>query len=59
VGALLLGRLIEGLLFGVRPGDPVTYAAVVLILMVVAALASFIPARRATTMDLVSALRGN
>lgn len=59
MGALLLGRLIEGLLFGVRPGDPVTYAAVVLILMVVAALASFIPARRATTMDLVSALRGN
>jgi predicted permease len=59
VGALLLGRLVEGLLFGVRPGDPITYAAVVLILIVVAALASFIPARRATTMDLVSALRGN
>jgi putative ABC transport system permease protein len=58
-GALLLGRLVEGLLFGVRPADPVTYAAVVLILIVVAALASFIPARRATTMDLVSAVRGD
>lgn len=58
-GALLLGRLVEGLLFGVRPADPVTYATVILILIVVAALASFIPARRATTMDLVSALRSN
>jgi ABC-type antimicrobial peptide transport system permease subunit len=58
-GALLLGRLVEGLLFGVRPADPVTYVAVVLTLIVVSALASFIPARRATTMDLVSALRGN
>lgn len=58
-GALLLGRLVEGLLVGVRPADPVTYAAVIAILVVVAALASFIPARRATTMDLVSALRGN
>lgn len=59
LAALLLGRLVEGLLFGVRPADPVTYAAVVLLLIVVAALASFIPTRRATTMDLVSALRGN
>jgi putative ABC transport system permease protein len=58
-GALLLGRVVEGLLFGVRPADPVTYVAVVLTLIVVSALASFIPARRATTMDLVSALRGN
>ena len=58
-GALLLGRLVEGLPFGVRPADPVTYGAVILILVVVAALAPFVPARRATTRDLVSALRGN
>jgi putative ABC transport system permease protein len=58
LGALLLGRLVEGLLFGIRPADPVTYGAVVVVVILVAALASYIPARRATALDLVSALRG-
>jgi predicted permease len=57
--ALLLGRLVEGLLYGVRPGDPATYVVVVAILIAVAAIASYIPARRATRLDLVAALRGS
>jgi putative ABC transport system permease protein len=55
--ALLLGRAIRGLLFGVQPSDPLTIAGVTLVLLVVGALACLIPARRAAGTDAIAALR--
>ena len=57
VGALLAGRLFQSLLFGVSALDPLTFAAVVLIVLVVASVACYVPARRAITADPVVALR--
>jgi len=50
-------RLMKSLLFGVTALDPITYAAVAIVLIAAAALASYVPARRATTVDPVEALR--
>ena len=55
--ALALGRFIQGQLFGVTLLDPVTLGSVALVLGASAALASFLPARRATKFDPASALR--
>ena len=55
--ALVLGRFIQAQLFGVTTFDPVTLGAVALILGVSAALASFLPARRATKFNPASAMR--
>ncbi len=55
--AYALTRLMTGLLFGVNPVDPVTYAIVPLGLLAVALLASYIPARRAARVDVMEALR--
>jgi predicted permease len=55
--ALLLARLARGVLFGVSSTDPVTLGSVAVILATVALLASFIPARRATRVDPLRALR--
>ncbi len=55
--ALLLGRFVSSLLFGVSAGDPLTFGGVALLLMVVALLAGWIPARRATKIDPMEALR--
>ena len=52
-----LTRLMSSLLFGVSALDPITYAAVSALLIVAAALASYLPARRAMTIDLVHALQ--
>jgi ABC-type antimicrobial peptide transport system permease subunit len=55
--SLAAGRLLSGLLYGVAAVDTVTITGVVLTLMAVAALASLIPARRATLVDPVTTLR--
>jgi putative ABC transport system permease protein len=57
VAALLLTRTMAGLLFGVAPTDLLTFAAVTAVLVGVAAAASWLPARRATRLDPVTALR--
>jgi putative ABC transport system permease protein len=56
-GGLLGARLLRNLLFSVTPADPVTFAAVPLLLLAVAAVACFGPAHRATRVDPLSALR--
>ena len=55
--ALLAARLLASFLYGVSSTDPVTYAAVAISLALVAALASLLPARRATRVDPAVALR--
>jgi len=57
VAALFLTSLMEGLLFGVAPRDPVTFAVSGGALLAVAALASAVPALRAARVDPLEALR--
>jgi predicted permease len=57
IGAWLLTRSLNGLLFGVTAADPVTFAGMLTALAVVAALAGYVPARRASRIDPVVALR--
>ena len=57
VGALIVSHLMAGLLYGVAPTDPATFAAVTGLLMLVAVLACYIPAWRAVRVDPLIALR--
>jgi putative ABC transport system permease protein len=56
-GALLLSRFLASLLFEVRPNDPATLASVTLLMAAVSLLAAYIPARRATRVDVMQTLR--
>jgi putative ABC transport system permease protein len=56
-GAAALARLMESLLFGVTALDPLTYTFVALLLVAAAASAAYVPARRVTRVDPMSALR--
>jgi predicted permease len=55
--ALLAGRLLERILYGVKPNDPLTFAIVFAIMLGVGSAATFLPARRATRIDPMQALR--
>jgi putative ABC transport system permease protein len=55
--ALGLSRFLDSLVFGISTMDPVTFAAVPLLLLAVASLAAYVPARRATRVDPLQALR--
>jgi len=59
LGSFALTRLISKLLFGVAPTDPLTFASVSAILLGIGVLASWIPARRATRIDPITALRSD
>jgi ABC-type antimicrobial peptide transport system permease subunit len=55
--ALATTRLVESMLFGLKPRDPLTIGLAVLVLLVVAAVAGYLPARRAARVDPLDALR--
>jgi putative ABC transport system permease protein len=57
VGAAALGRTMSSLLFGVEPLDPVAYVLAIGVILVAAALATYLPARRAAMIDPIETLR--
>ena len=57
IGALLVTRYLEGMLFGLSPLDATTFAGVALLFGSIAAIATWVPARRALSVDPLVALR--
>jgi putative ABC transport system permease protein len=57
LGSLVVSRSMSGLLYGVRPTDPFTFAGVTLLFIAVAVLACYLPARRAVRVNPLVALR--
>jgi putative ABC transport system permease protein len=55
--AVIASRAMRGLLFGIAPGDAVTYAAVLGVVLVAVAIAAYVPARRAARVDPQALLR--
>jgi ABC-type antimicrobial peptide transport system permease subunit len=55
--AFLAGRLLQRILYGVKPSDPLTFAIVFALMLGIGAAATFLPARRATRIDPMQALR--
>ncbi|MBW3552907.1 MAG: ABC transporter permease [Gemmatimonadetes bacterium] len=58
-GAFLLTRLMRGMLFGVSPTDPVSYVSVTALMLLIAGLALYLPARRASRVNPLDALRSD
>ena len=58
-GSLALTRVVSAYLFGVKPTDPVVFSVTACLLFVVAVVATYLPARRASTVDPVDSLRAN
>jgi putative ABC transport system permease protein len=56
-GSLFATRLLQSLLFEIRPSDPLTFVLSAVVLIIVAGLASFIPARRAAQVDPLVSMR--
>jgi putative ABC transport system permease protein len=56
-GALAMARLLRGMLYGIGPSDPLVFAAVAALLVGIAAIASYVPARKAARVDPVVALK--
>jgi ABC-type antimicrobial peptide transport system permease subunit len=59
VGAVILTRFLSGYLFGISPFDPITFVVVAVVLASVALMANAIPARRASRVDPIIALRAD
>ena len=57
VAALFAGKLVTSFLYGVKPSDVWTYAGVAVLLLLVGSLAAFLPARRASLVEPMAALR--
>jgi putative ABC transport system permease protein len=57
LGAIALTRYVEGMLYDAQPLDPPTYVAVAALFTAVTSIASYLPARRATRIDPMTALR--
>jgi ABC-type antimicrobial peptide transport system permease subunit len=57
VGSLFLGRVLSTLLYGIKPTDALSFVSAALVLLAVALAASYIPARRAASVDPSSVLR--